>query len=80
MMSFSNALFVIPLFLALFSPVLAVPKPQATTSPASTSSYWVNTITRQGVVAYGNDTSYQVFRNVMSFGAKGPVAASCNKY
>jgi glucan 1,3-beta-glucosidase len=70
MLSF-NTLFIIQLLLALFLPVIAVPKPQASASPASSSSYWVSTITRQGTVAYGNDSSYQVFRNVMSFGAKG---------
>ena len=71
-----NALFVIPLLLTLFSPALAVPKPQATTAPGSSSSYWINTIARQGTVAYGNDSSYQVFRDVMSFGAKGAMGAS----
>jgi glucan 1,3-beta-glucosidase len=70
MLSF-NTLFIIQLLLAFFLPVIAVPRPQASASPASSSSYWVSTITRQGTVAYGNDSSYQVFRNVMSFGAKG---------
>jgi glucan 1,3-beta-glucosidase len=66
-----NVLLLLQLFLALFLPVLAVPKPQAATSPASSSSYWVSTIPRQGTVAYGNDSNYQIFRNVMTFGAKG---------
>jgi glucan 1,3-beta-glucosidase len=66
-----NTFRLLQLFLALFLPVLAVPKPQAAVSLASSSSYWVSTIPRQGTVAYGNDTNYQIFRNVMSFGAKG---------
>jgi hypothetical protein len=70
-----NILLVIQLLLALFLPVLALPNPQATISPASSSSYWVATIHRQGTVAYGNDSSYLVFRNVMSFGAKGVTAS-----
>lgn len=70
-----NALLVIQLLLALFLPVLAEPKPQALASSASSSSYWVSTITRQGTVAYGSDPTYQVFRNVMSFGAKGMAAS-----
>jgi hypothetical protein len=28
------------------------------------SSYWLANIQRQGVVAFGNDSSYPVFRNV----------------
>jgi len=34
------------------------------------SSYWVANIQRQGTVAFGA-SGYQVFRNVMDFGAKG---------
>jgi len=70
-----NALLTIQLLLTLSLPVIAVPKPQASALPASSSSYWVSTIARQGTVAYGNDSSYQVFRNVMSFGAKGMAAS-----
>ncbi|KAE8375487.1 pectate lyase superfamily protein-domain-containing protein [Aspergillus bertholletiae] len=35
------------------------------------SEYWVGTIKRQGVVAFGNSSNYQVYRNVKDFGAKG---------
>ncbi|KNG86511.1 exo-beta-1,3-glucanase Exg0 [Aspergillus nomiae NRRL 13137] len=35
------------------------------------SDYWVGTIKRQGAVAFGNGTDYQVYRNVKDFGAKG---------
>lgn len=31
---------------------------------AAQSDYWLANIRRQGVVPYGNDTSYPVFRNV----------------
>ncbi|MCJ1288975.1 hypothetical protein MMC34_000506 [Xylographa carneopallida] len=49
--------------------VTALPTPQTTTS--TPSQYWVANIARQGSVAFGNDTSYAIFRNVMDFGAKG---------
>ncbi|MCJ1379596.1 hypothetical protein MMC17_002698 [Xylographa soralifera] len=49
--------------------VAALPTPQTTTS--TSSQYWVANIARQGSVAFGNDTSYAIFRNVMDFGAKG---------
>jgi glucan 1,3-beta-glucosidase len=49
----------------------ALPEPEPVTdAAASTSSYWVANIARQGTVAYGT-SGYQVFRNVMNFGAKG---------
>ncbi|KAL3472014.1 pectate lyase superfamily protein-domain-containing protein [Aspergillus californicus] len=37
----------------------------------STSQYWVSTIEKQGAVPFGNDSSYQVYRNVKEFGAVG---------
>lgn len=53
----------------------ALPAPQ---SPAglidaatSSSSYWVANIQRQGTVAFGNGTSFKVFRNVKDYGATG---------
>ena len=46
-----------------------IPVP-ANTDTATTSSYWLSSITRQGTVAFG-DSSYQIFRNVQDFGAKG---------
>lgn len=49
--------------------VNAVPMRRDTTATAST--YWVNTITRQGTVAFGSNSSYDIYRNVMDFGAKG---------
>lgn len=38
---------------------------------AASSSYWLASITRQGTVPFGGSSGYQVFRNVMDFGAKG---------
>ncbi|KUJ21098.1 1,3-beta glucanase [Mollisia scopiformis] len=64
---------IIALFVALrfFALVTGVPTPApSTAATASTSSYWVANIARQGTVAYGT-AGYQVFRNVMDFGAKG---------
>jgi len=57
------------LFLLVSSAPAPAPIPSASPTPAS-SSYWLASITRQGAVAYG-DSSYQIFRNVMDFGAKG---------
>ena len=34
------------------------------------SNYWVANIQRQGSVAFG-DSNFQIYRNVMDFGAKG---------
>ena len=57
------------LLVAPTTPVVAMPTPQATAASAG-SGYWVSTIQRQGVVAFG-DPSYKIFRNVKDFGAKG---------
>lgn len=37
----------------------------------SGAPYWFSEITRQGKVAYGTNSSYIVWRNVMDYGAKG---------
>ncbi|KAK3682221.1 pectate lyase superfamily protein-domain-containing protein [Podospora appendiculata] len=50
---------------SLLSTTVAVPAPRAATS------YWLSSIKRQGTIAFGNDTSYQVFRDVQAYGAKG---------
>ncbi|KKA16281.1 Glucan 1,3-beta-glucosidase [Rasamsonia emersonii CBS 393.64] len=42
-----------------------------TGTSSSSSGYWVANIKRQGTVAFGNSTDYQIFRNVKDFGAKG---------
>ena len=62
----------------LASLVAAAPKPQAAapnaTSPstsATASGYWFANIQRQGTVAFNGNASYQIFRNVMDYGAKG---------
>ena len=40
---------------------------------AVTTSYWYETITHQGKAAFNTNTTYAVFRNVMTYGAKGYV-------
>ena len=57
------------LFLLVSSAPAPIPVP-ATSDTAASSTYWLASITRQGTVAFG-DSSYQIFRNVMDFGAKG---------
>ncbi|RMZ81784.1 hypothetical protein DV738_g2045, partial [Chaetothyriales sp. CBS 135597] len=49
-------------------PTASGPQPR---QAATYSDYWLANIERQGSVAYGNDASYQVFRNVKDFGAVG---------
>lgn len=86
MVSFSSfsaaALFVTLRFLLLSvstSPVEAVPMASTSANTTTTqnkvastsSSYWVANIQRQGTVAFGNDSSYKVFRNVQDYGATG---------
>ncbi|KAF4230317.1 hypothetical protein CNMCM6805_000807 [Aspergillus fumigatiaffinis] len=61
------------LFLGL---VNAVPTPEsldlhANLARDTASSFWVANIKRQGAVAFGQSSGYQVYRNVKDFGAKG---------
>lgn len=39
--------------------------------PSDSSNYWVANVKRQGVVPFGSNANYQVFRNVKDFGATG---------
>ena len=48
--------------------VNAIAVPAAATTPYP---YWYETITHQGKAAFNTDTSYVVFRNVKTYGAKG---------
>ncbi|MCJ1431215.1 hypothetical protein MMC27_000566, partial [Xylographa pallens] len=48
----------------------ATAKPTATASPSCTP-YWLENIEHQGISAFNPDKTYQVFRNVKDFGAKG---------
>lgn len=56
---------------------LASPTPNALFSRHATTlaprdePYWVGGVKHQGLVAFGNSTEYQIFRNVKEFGAKG---------
>lgn len=49
---------------SLLAPVLAVP------APRQDSSWWLSSIERQGIAAFG-ESGYKVFRNVRDYGAKG---------
>lgn len=35
------------------------------------ADYWMNEVKHQGIASFNPDKSYQVFRNVKDFGAKG---------
>lgn len=54
---------------AVFAPKVAVAAVVATTP--SPYTYWYEVITHQGKAAFNTNTSYTVFRNVKSYGAKG---------
>ena len=58
--------------LASSSLVEAIPAPQLkeTQLEPRDSSYWVESIQRQGTVAFG-DSAFKIFRNVKDYGAKG---------
>ena len=67
-------------FLLLVTIARCMPQDSSTLAPnhnisnkatASSSTYWIANIQRQGTVAFGNDTSYKIFRNVMDYGARG---------
>ena len=56
----------------LNAPVTPANNVLATTERAPAgSSYWVANIERQGVVPFGKNADYKIFRNVKEFGAKG---------
>ena len=40
-------------------------------SKRATSSYWMANIKRQGTAPFNSNSGYEVFRNVMDYGAKG---------
>lgn len=69
-------------FLLLIGPIsqaggIPVTSPQGTASPstaATSSSYWLANIKRQGIVAFG-DSSFKIYRNVQDYGAKGELSA-----
>ena len=47
------------------------PVPASPHQQASSSNYWLSSIQRQGTVAFGGSSSYTIFRNVQTYGAKG---------
>ncbi len=67
------ALRLLTVILAPASLVEAVPQsiPTPGSAPSTSSNFWVANIKRQGAVAFGNSTSYKVYRNVQEYGAKG---------
>ena len=50
---------------------LASPIQDKSLAPRAEGEYWVAGVKHQGLVAFGNGTEYQVFRDVREFGAKG---------
>lgn len=71
--SAASLLFILRILLVTLWPaslVDAVPKPQANTPSVASDGYWLASIPRNGKVAYG-DSSFQIYRNVKDFGAKG---------
>jgi len=53
----------------------AVAATPAAAAAAAHSPYWLESIAHQGISAFdSNPASYQVFRNVKSFGAKGKIS------
>ncbi len=50
--------------------------PQVVAATPAAAPYWLESIPHQGISAFNsNPASYQVFRNVKSFGAKGNISA-----
>lgn len=69
MSTFSIFSLFVALQLFLLISAAPAPEPQAA-SAATSSSYWLASIQRQGTVAFGT-AGYQIFRNVKDFGAIG---------
>jgi hypothetical protein len=57
--------------LLVLSPSQTLASPVSSVKRATSSNYWLANIKRQGSVAFGSDSSYAVYRNVMDYGAKG---------
>ncbi|KAJ5682661.1 hypothetical protein N7462_005826 [Penicillium macrosclerotiorum] len=74
MIFFAHLILLLGLPTALVGAVPVTPAPnelEVAASKRAASSYWVANIKRQGTVPFGNNSDYQVFRNVKDFGAKG---------
>jgi len=74
----TTPIMLVQLLLLLTSLALGAPRPYVQTEDTTTvlnkrqsSSYWMETITRQGQAAYNSDQSYKIFRNVKDYGAVG---------
>ncbi|KAL7974408.1 glycoside hydrolase family 55 protein [Trichoderma sp. SZMC 28014] len=76
MMGLSTVLTASLLALRLFAaPSLAAPAPAADTKAvveaAAATSWWLPNIARNGAIPFGGSSSYPIYRNVQSYGAKG---------
>lgn len=58
---------------------LASPIQEKSLASRADGEYWVAGVKHQGLVAFGNGTEYQVFRDVKEFGAKGKSAVKKNR-
>ncbi|CAG8978299.1 hypothetical protein HYALB_00005885 [Hymenoscyphus albidus] len=67
---FSLISLLVTLRLFLLVSGIPAPAPVPAAGDAAATSYWLSSIQRRGTVAYG-DASFQIFRNVKDFGAKG---------
>lgn len=50
-----------------YGPPSSVPQP----GESSCASYWMENIKHQGIASFNNQSTYQIFRNVKDYGAKG---------
>lgn len=64
-------LYTVILLVQLLGFSLASPIQEAAVVPRAASEYWIAGVKHQGLVAFGNSSDYQVFRDVKEFGAKG---------
>jgi glucan 1,3-beta-glucosidase len=72
-LSAASLFFILRILLVTLWPAFlvdAVPRPQTDAPPPASDGYWLASIPRNGKVAYG-DSSFQIYRNVKEFGAKG---------
>ena len=70
-LSLISAVATLVTLLLVLSPSQTSASPVSSVKRATSSNYWLANIKRQGSVAFGSDSSYAVYRNVMDFGAKG---------
>ena len=59
-------------------PLIQVLSKQAAVAAATAAPYWYESISHQGIAAFNTNTTYKVYRNVKSYGAKGYVCCLAN--